>query len=78
MSAPHPNPDYAPKYAHNFDFDHEPPKIDFIKFEADLTRNLIDEIAERIRKLTYIEMMEFAAAIKASPDTLHKWSTQRD
>jgi hypothetical protein len=71
MSAPQPHRDYAPLIMP------EPPLIDLAQLEAELTRDRIKDIAVRLRKLTYGEMMELAAEIEASPDTLHKWSKER-
>lgn len=41
----------------------EPPHVDILKFEAELARRRLDDIAEVVRALTYGEMIEFAKAI---------------
>jgi|SRR5882672_3111994 len=64
------------------------PSIDLGKIEAALARKPLDEIAEKIRALTYGDMIEFAEAIwrvnagmeitqEALPAALHRWSTSR-
>jgi|SRR5882672_1386276 len=67
----------------------EPPPAPFVdigKIEAALARKPLDEIAEKIRALTYGGMIEFAEAIwrvnagveitqEALPAALHRWAT---
>jgi hypothetical protein len=63
--------------------------INLTKFEDDLNRNPLDEIATLVRALTYGEMMELAQAIwkirpegaidqQSLPMMLHLWSTSAD
>jgi hypothetical protein len=63
--------------------------IDLSKFEDDLNRNRLEEIATLVRALTYGEMMELAQAIwkirpegaidlQSLPMMLHLWSTSTD
>jgi hypothetical protein len=63
--------------------------IDLTKFEDDLQRSRLDEIATLVRALTYGEMMELAHAIwtirpegvvdqQSLPMMLHLWSTSVD
>ncbi len=63
--------------------------VNLARLEVELTRNRLDEIAALTRKLTYAEMMEFAAGIwdmrkddealndETLPTILHRWSTNR-